>query len=107
MCKRCVHKATETEFAVKVRKHLVNARNAAETALPAWAAVGSLDFFVGLFLVAGCCLGLFLFCKMAGFMISFIFFHTSISPRRIPQWKKPLLSCMEILLITSAMLLAN
>lgn len=53
MCKRCVHKATETEFAVKVRKPLVNARNAAETALPAWAAVGSLDFLLAYFLLLG------------------------------------------------------
>lgn len=53
MCKRCVHKATETEFAVKVRKPLVNARNAAEAALPAWAGVGSLDFLLAYFSLLG------------------------------------------------------
>lgn len=51
MCKRCVHKATETEFAVKVRKPLVNARNAAKTALPARASVGSLDVLLAYFLL--------------------------------------------------------
>lgn len=56
MCKRCVHKATETEFAVKVRKPLVNARNATDTAL-------HLDFLLAYFLLLGVAWDFFCFVR--------------------------------------------
>lgn len=37
----------------------------------------------------------------------YIISYTLISSSKIPGWEKPLQSCMEILLIISAMLLAN
>lgn len=102
VCKRCVHKATETEFAVKVRRP-----PGVETAVPAWAAVRPPDILLAYFSLAGVACSSFLSEDDRFHDKPYIISHALISSSKIPKWNKPLQPCMEILIIISAMLPAN
>lgn len=78
-----------------------------ETALPARAALWSVGILFTYYLLADVAWVFSLLEDDRFHDKPYIISHTLISSSKIPGWEKPLQSCLEILLIISAMLLAN
>lgn len=88
MCKRCVHKATETEFAVKVRNPSSRCQKCGLTllCLPGQQCG---QWIFSWFISCQCCLFFFFFFfqKMRGLTVSLTLFLTPKSHQ--VKWKKP------------------